>query len=393
MKYNFDVLPNRKAVRCLKWQQYDKDVIPMWVADMDFISPEPVVQALRQRVEHRVFGYPEGIHGETDQMTAIRTTIVERLAERYDWQIQPQELIFIPGVITGFNLACHTLNPPREGVLVQTPVYLPILGAAEQTGKIHQQAELVRSPEGDYQVNWDGFESAMDESTGIFLLCNPHNPVGRVFKRAELERMAEICLKRGILICSDEIHCDLVYPGSQHIPIASLDPEIAQSTITLMAPSKTFNLAGLKFSFAIIQNRELRKKYWRSGKGLVSWVNVLGQVAALAAYREGQEWLEQLLVYLAANRDFLYSFVRDELPGVSISKPEGTYLAWLDFRGTQIADPFRYVLDNARVALSDGKTFGKGGEGFLRLNFGCPRPMLEDALERLRTALQKHLQN
>jgi len=291
-------------------------------------------------------------------------------------------------VITGFNLACHTLEAPRDGVLVQPPVYPPILQAAEQTGKIPQQAELGRSPEGAYRVDWDAFEAAIDEQTGLFLLCNPHNPVGRVFKRAELERMAEICLKRGVVICSDEIHCDLVYTGSQHIPIASLDSEVAQNTITLMAPSKTFNLAGLKFSFAIIQNRELRKMYWHSGKGLVSWVNVMGQVAALSAYREGQEWLDQLLVYLEANRDLLYDFVRSELPGISIPKPEGTYLAWLDCRETEIGDPFQFFLDNARVVFNDGKTFGKGGEGFVRLNFGCPRTMLEEALERLRNALQ-----
>ena len=387
MIYDFAKLPDRRLSESYKWRHYPQDVLPMWVADMDFVSPEPVVRALLRRVAHGVFGYPGGLHGEPDSLPDLRAAILPWLEEHFRWQVEPEALVFMPGVVTGFNLACHVLEAPREGVLIQTPVYPPILQAAHRTGKIDQQARLVRSAEGRYSIDGEGLAAAIDTQTGMLLLCNPHNPVGRVFDRADLERLAELCLRHDLLICSDEIHCDLVYPGQEHIPIASLDAEIARRTITLMAPSKTFNLAGLKLSYAIIQNAELRKKYWEASKGLVGWVNLMGQVAAQAAYEEGQEWLAQLLVYLQANRDYLTEFVSGELPGVSMVKPEGTYLAWLDCRETGLEDPYKFFLENARVALNDGTTFGEGGQGFVRLNFGCPRSMLAEALERMRRAL------
>jgi len=213
--------------------------------------------------------------------------------------------------------------------------------------------------------------------------------VGRVFRRDELERMAEICLHHGVLICSDEIHCDLLFSGQRHIPIASLDAEIARNTITLIAPSKTYNIAGLDCAIAIIPNESLRRKFRHASKGLVHGANLMGWVAAVAAYRDGQEWLDQLLAYLEANRDYLCNLVRKELPGVQMAKPEGTYLAWLDCRQAGIgADPCDFFLKQARVALNDGKTFGRGGEGFVRLNFGCPKSMLEEALVRMKKALE-----
>jgi cystathionine beta-lyase len=271
---------------------------------------------------------------------------------------------------------------------VQTPVYPPILGAAKITGVLGREMELVRCAGGTYSVDYDAFEAAARETTRLFLLCNPHNPVGRVYRREELERMAEICLRHGIVICSDEIHCELLYRGQWHIPIASLDPEIARNTVTLMSPSKTFNLAGLKFSFAIVQNPELKQRYLHAGHGLAGWANLMGLTAAEAAYRHGQEWLDQLLVYLEANRDYLAQFVQAELPGVSMAKPEGTYLAWLDCRAAGIdGSPCEFFLKAGRVALGDGREFGRGGEGFVRLNFGCPRSVLEEALARMRVAL------
>jgi cystathionine beta-lyase len=214
--------------------------------------------------------------------------------------------------------------------------------------------------------------------------------VGRVFGREELEYMAGICLRHGVVICSDEIHCDLIYSGNRHIPIASLSPETAQNTITLMAPSKTFNIAGLECAIAIIQNPDLRQKFHHSYKGLVGGINLMGWVAALAAYRDGQDWLDQVLVYLETNRDFMFDFVMKELPGLRMTRPEGTYLAWLDCRQAGIeGNPYEFFLHNARVALSDGASFGCGGEGFVRLNFGCPRAMLTEALERMKKALLK----
>jgi cystathionine beta-lyase len=251
-------------------------------------------------------------------------------------------------------------------------------------------AELVRGPDGVYHIDFQAFEGAITANTRLFILCNPHNPVGRVFTRDELGHLADICLRRGVTICSDEVHSDLLFPGHRHIPLAALDPEIAQHTITLIAPSKTFNLAGLQCAIAIIQNAGLREQFVHANQGLVGWNNLLGMVAGQAAYAEGQEWLEQLLVYLQANRDYLSDFVRDGLPGIAMSPVEGTYLAWLDCREAGIlGNPFQFFIENGRVALSDGADFGSGGEGFVRLNFGCPRAMLAEALGRMRAALEK----
>jgi cysteine-S-conjugate beta-lyase len=389
MIYDFDQMPGRRRTACLKWDTYDEDVLPMWVADMDFVSPLPVLEALRRTVEHGVFGYPDGVHGEPGELLGFRQLIVDRLAEKYDWQIHPQDLVFVPGVVTGFNMACHALAVPGGGVLVQPPVYPPILEAAQNAKIIRQEAELARSPDGSYTIDWDTFATAITADTCLFILSNPHNPVGRVFRQDELERMADLCLQHHIVICSDEIHSDLIYQGSSHIPIAAINPEIAQSTITLIAPSKTYNLAGLQCSMAIIQNSELRQRFRGAGKGLVEWVNLMGLVAAQAAYRDGQEWLSQLLAYLESNRDYLCEYVRRELKGITVARPEGMYLAWLDCRGAGLGDnPSRFFLEKAKVALNDGATFGSGGQGFARLNFGCPRALLEEGLGRMRIALR-----
>jgi cysteine-S-conjugate beta-lyase len=389
MVYDFDQIPARRNTDNLKWDTYAEDVLPMWVADMDFVSPEPVVEALRQCVDHKIFGYPVGIHGEPNELTSFRRLLVDRLMERYHWQVQPDDLVFVPGVVTGFNKACHALAAPGAGVLVQPPVYPPILEAAQNAGMIRQEAELTRAADDSYSIDWNIFASAITSDTRAFLLSNPHNPVGRVFRQDELEHMAEICLRRGVVILSDEIHCDLIYRNYRHIPIASIDPAIAQNTITFIAPSKTFNLAGLQCSVAIIQNQGLRKKFQDAGKGLVEWVNLMGLAAAQAAYRDGQEWLDQLLPYLEANRDYLFDFVRRELKGITMAKPEGTYLAWLDCREAGLGNhPFNFFLKQARVALNDGAAFGRGGEGFVRLNFGCPRKLLEEGLDRMKEALR-----
>ncbi|MGD9091982.1 MAG: PatB family C-S lyase [Anaerolineales bacterium] len=388
MKYDFDHAPDRSASDSLKWRQYDADVVPLWVADMDFASPEPVVRALHERIEHGVFGYPVGISKRHTDVPEIRPVIVNRLRQLYDWEIEPGDLVFLPGVVKGFTQACHAVGEPGGGVLVQPPVYHHFLTAPQLADKFRQDVQLHRHPDGDYIIEWDAFEAGITDQTDLFILCNPHNPVGRVFRQSELERMAEVCLRNNVVICSDEIHCDLLFQGHQHTPIASLDPDIAANTITLMAPSKTFNLAGLQFSFAVIQNQELRRQYILAGKGLVSWVNAFGWIAAMSAYCEGQGWLDQLLDYLQVNRDYLHEFVRQDLPGVSMTGPEGTYLAWLDCQEAEIkGNPAEFFLQNARVALSDGSVFGSGGEGFVRLNFGCPRPLLAEALDRIKRSL------
>src|SRR5262249_7686446 len=248
---------------------------------------------------------------------------------------------------------------------------------------------LARDADGRYAVDRGAFAAAIRPDTKVFLLCNPHNPVGRVFTRVELAGLAELCLSRGLSIVADEIHCDIVFSGHRHVPIASLAPEIEDRTITLMAPSKTFNLAGLKCALAIIPNQALREQFVAARLDLAQTANILGYTSALAAYRDGQPWLDDLLRYLEANRDFLERYVREQLPGLSMVAPEGTYLAWLDCRNLRLPanDPFTFFMERAKVAFNDGAAFGSRGQGFVRLNFGCPRAQLEEGLDRMRAAL------
>jgi len=381
MTYDFDRLIERRGTHSDKWQKYGPDVLPLWIADMDFQSPEPVIRALRGRVEHGVFGYLAFEQPEFHELFA------DRLLKRYNWRVSPDAVVLIPGVIPGFNVAGRVLAAPGDGLILQTPVYPPILRAASSIGLTREEAPLARRPDGSYAPDLDAFVAAIRERTRFFLLCNPHNPVGRVFSRDELTRLAEVCLRRGLAIVADEIHCELTLDGQRHTPIASLAPEISERTITLMAPSKTFNLAGLKCSVAIIPNAALREKFVAGRVDLVQTVNVLGYAAAFAAYRDGQPWLDELLRYLEANRDFVVEYVRARLPGVAVAPPEATYLAWLDCRnaGPAAPDPFTFFLEKARVALSDGALFGAGG--FVRLNFGCPRSILTEALDRMSLAL------
>jgi cystathionine beta-lyase len=355
----------------------------MWVADMDFRSPEPVIEALKERVDHGVFGYPMPPEN-------LAESIVAWLARRHGWEVTPEDLVFIPGVVTGFNLAAHAVTRPGDGVLVQTPTYGPFFGVEKNVDLVQHEMEMTREANGQYSIDMEAFEAALTGRTRIFMLCNPQNPAGRVFRQDELEAMAEICLRHDIIICSDEIHSDLIYSGNKHIPIASLSPEIAEKTITLIAPSKTFNIAGLKASVAIITDKELRQQFDGARKGLTGWVNLLGMVAMEAAYDRGEAWLDALIPYLEANRDFAYDYVNNELPGINMAKPEGTYLAWLDCREAGIEEKLdKFFQEQAKVAMNDGAWFGKGGEGFVRLNFGCPRSMLEESLSRMKEALSK----
>jgi len=381
MTYNFDQIIDRRHTESIKWHRYPEDVLPMWVADMDFRSPEPVIAALHERVEHGIFGY-----GRAPE--ALREVIVDRMEQLYDWQVSPEEVVFLPAVVTGFNLVCHATASAGEGVLLQTPVYYPMLRAPANAGLTNDEMVLTRRPDGHYEVDFDLMEETITERTRVFILCSPHNPVGRVFRRDELERMAEICLRNDVVICSDEIHADIVLGDNHHVPTASLAPEVSQQTVTLISPSKTYNLAGLKCSVAIVQNPELRAKLEATYPDLIPSTNILGYRAALAAYAEGQPWLDALLAYLEDNLDYLLQRVESDLPGITLVRPEGTYLAWLDCRDAPIpGNPHDFFLERARVAMNDGATFGRGGEGFVRLNFGCPRSMLAEALDRMGQAL------
>lgn len=381
--YDFDEVIDRRTSDSEKWRHYGPGVLPLWVADMDFRSPEPVIQALRDRVDHGVFGY-------SFDLPELQAVVVERLQRLYGWQVAPEALLFVPGVVAGFNVIMRSLCAPGEGVLVQTPVYPPMLTGPAVNDLQRQEMELTLGSDGRYSIDMHAFEAAITPETRMFLLCNPHNPTGRAFTPAELSAMAEICLRHDLLICSDEIHCDLLYPGVRHYPIASLAPEIEKQTVTLIAPSKTFNIAGLHCSVIVAPDPELRRQIVAKLHQVVGGVTILGLAAGLAAYRDGQPWLDHLLPYLTANRDLLIRLVQEKLPGVAMSPMEATYLAWLDCRQTGITgNPFKFFLSEAKVALNDGATFGRGGEGFVRLNFGCPRATLVEAVDRMSAALER----
>jgi cystathionine beta-lyase len=389
MLYDFDQAPERRGTDSAKWAYFGADVLPMWVADMDFASPPAIVEALQARVAQGHFGY-----GWDNPQ--LRAAVVQRLAVRYGWEIAPEAIVFLPGLVSGLNVVSRAVGQVGDGVVVHTPVYGPFLSAPVNQGRKLQVAPLIEhcAEQGQgrtvrYTVDYDGFAGVIDETSRLFILCNPHNPVGRAFGREELQRMAEICLAHDLVICSDEIHCDLLMGETAHVPMGALGAEVAARTITLMAPSKTFNVPGLGFSMAIIPDPTLRKQVEAAGAGIVPHANLLGVVAAEAAYTGCDEWLAQLNAYLTANRDFAVAFLQKELPQAPVTCPEATYLLWLDCRELPIeGTPSDFFLKRAKVAVNDGKWFGQGGEGFVRLNYGCPRATLVEGLEKMVEALR-----
>lgn len=390
MSFDFDTVVNRVGSDSSKWIQYGDGVLPMWVADMDFASPQPILDEMKERVDHGVFGYGR-------PPFELREALAQRMAQRHNWSIEPNNVSFLPGLVCGLNILCRAIGQPGDGVLVNTPVYMPFLSAPINQDRELHQAELTRTIVDDngkervhYEIDFDAFEAAIQPNTRLFILCNPHNPIGRAYTQSELETIAEICIKHDLVICSDEIHCDLPLGGSKHISIASLSPEIADRTITLIAPSKTFNIPGLGCSAAIVQNADLRAKMDKASMGIVPHVNLLGYRAACAAYTKCTDWHNELLAYLTANRDFMVNYIDNELPDLRVTRPEGTYLGWIDCRNAGIeGNPQKFFLENAKVAFSSGPAFGKGGEDFVRINFGCPKSVLEEGLERVKASLER----
>ncbi|MFH1524577.1 MAG: PatB family C-S lyase [Chloroflexota bacterium] len=392
MHYDFDRIIERRDTNSIKWSLYPEDVMPLWVADMDFAAPEPIIAALRTKVEHGIFGYEFAPR-------KLRETVAARMQKLYDWQVSPEAVVAMPGVIAGFIAAAQVACAPGQGILVQPPVYPPFLDLHQSGSFVRQDAPLKMVAEEQiirYSVDFEVYARAINSNrgqTGMFLLCNPHNPTGTVYSRDDLSRMADICLKEGAVICSDEIHSELLLGGAQHTPIAALDPEIAARTITLVAPSKTFNVPGLFCGFAIISDKDLCKHYKKTVERMGMHISSFGLAAAQVAYSgECDEWLESLRAYLTGNRDFLVEFVHGELNGIRTTVPDATYLAWLDcnelVRSERInGSPYKYFLQQAKVALNDGKSFGAGGENFVRLNFACPRSKLVEALEKMKASL------
>jgi cystathionine beta-lyase len=374
MIFNFDDTPDRRKFPGTKWGRHaDRDVIPLWVADMDFVAPSPVLEALRDRIAHGIFGY-------TDPWPSLIEAVVEGVKRDHGWDIEPNWLVWLPGVVTGLNVACRAVGTDGAGVFSATPIYPPFFSAPANNARRLVQAPLALNEE---RWEWDRLTTvaALDSHTRLFMLCNPHNPVGRVFDEEELRWIGGLAIRRDLVICSDEIHCGLVLDkGKRHLPIAALDQEIARRTITLIAPSKTWNIPALYCAIAIIPDPRLRVRYQRAMRGVVPQVNVLGLVAAEAAYRDGGPWRDALLDYLRGNRDRVMDVVKT-IPGLSMIAPEATYLAWIDCRDAGLDEDPAAFFEHAGVELSDGRHFGM--PGFVRLNFGCARATLDEALARM----------
>jgi cystathionine beta-lyase len=405
MSHDFDHIPQRRGTGSTKWELYPEDVLPMWVADMDFASPEPVMRALHERVSHGYFGYetdpvwlPKEVYERVvatcrPPVYRLAEAVCERMEHLYQWRITPEDIVFLPSLVAGINVTCRAIGQPGDSVLTLTPTYPPFLTAPRNHQLVLDTLELPllrRERTIDYAIDFDAFDAAIHERTRLFLLSNPHNPIGRDYDAATLARLAEICLARDVVICSDEIHCDLLLNETPHVPLASIAPEIAARTITLMSPSKTFNLPGLGCGLAIVTDPELRARLKKASEGIVPHPSTLGYTGALAAFTQGGEWVAALRRYLAANRDLYVSYVVEHMPGLRTTVPDSTYLGWIDCREAGIeGSPYRFFLEQAKVAFSDGASFGPGGEGFVRLNFGCPRALLLEGLERMRMALER----
>lgn len=374
---------SRRPSRGEKWSLYPEDVLPLWVADMDFPIAEPIRRMLRFAVERSDLGYP--IH---PMPTDIGEIAAARMQERFGWQIEPAQVEVLSDVVQGLVVSLLQFAEPGEGAVVQTPIYPPFLNDVRASGRRLVENPLVRDA-GGYRVDLEGLRAAVDPGTRLLLLCNPHNPTGRVLRRDELEGLAEIALRRDLVVVSDEIHADLVYPGHRHVPFASLAPEVAERTITLTAASKAFNIAGLRCGLAIFGSDAQRRRFNALPRHARGGVGLLGFEALRAAWRHAQPWLDAVLAYLEANRDFTTRFVAAELPGVRLHPPEGTYLAWLDCSALGLEpSPHAFFLQRARVGLSDGPTFGAPGHGFVRINFATSRAILGEALERMAKSLR-----
>jgi cystathionine beta-lyase len=383
MTYDFDTLIDRRGTDSQKWQRYaGRDVLPLWVADMDFRAPPEVVAALQARVDHGVFGYARPVPSMID-------AVVAALHVQHGWSIEPAWLVWLPGLVVGLNVTVRAFVQPGETVLCNTPVYPPFMTAPAHQGRSVITVPLALDAAARrWEIDWEALERAVTLQTRLFFLCNPHNPIARVFRRDELARLAEFCLRHHLLLCSDEIHCDLILDQLPHVPTGTLGDEIARHTITLIAPSKTYNIPGFGTSLAIIPDPELRARFVHATDGIVAEVNCLGYIACEAAYRHGEPWRQALLTYLRGNRDFLLDYVARELPGLTVEAPvEATYLAWINVEALRLKDPVAHF-EHHGVGLSDGRHFGAKPGTYVRLNFGCPRATLVEALLRMKRALE-----
>ena len=378
MKYDFDTPIERRGTSSAKWDSAEEELIPLWVADMDFPSPREVVEALKRRADHPVFGY-------TLEPESFYQSVIDWMKRRHGWEIRREWMTYAPGVMPSLNVALLAYSQPGDKVVIQPPVYYPFRGSVLDNGR-----QLVENPlvleGGRYFMDFDQLEGVIDERTRLLVLCSPHNPVARVWSRDELGRLAEICAEKDVIILSDEIHHDLIMKGHRHIPMGSASERAAGVTVVLAAATKTFNLAGLSCSVVIAADERLRTRFrGAAGRIWTRGVNAFSCLAAETAYRYGESWLAQVLDYVQGNYDYLVSFLAERLPGARVFPMEGTYLAWVDLRALGASDEElkERILHRARVWLDDGPMFGTGGSGFQRINLACARATLSAALEAM----------
>ena len=380
---NFDLLVDRSDTDSCKWSLYsDVDVLPLWVADTDFMVAPEITEALRQRVAHGIFGY-------TNTPNRLNELIVERMQRLYGWSIDPDWLVWMPGVVSSMHIACRSICDASDSVLTPSVAYPYFHSAPGLSGRGNQPMAMIYSNR-RWVIDQKKLALQIDSSSKLMLFCNPHNPGGAVYTRSELSALADLVVTNDLVVCSDEIHCDLVLEaGMSHIPIASLNKAIERRSITLMAPSKTFNIAGLSCSFAIIPDDSVRRKFTKACTGIIPYLNLLGTTAAQAAYEYGDDWNNQQVIYLRANRDYLVAEL-NQIRGLKLDPVEATYLAWIDVTELKLTDP-KVFFEKTGVGLSAGSDFGD--DNYLRLNFGCPRSLLEEAVKRIKIAVNEHWSN
>lgn len=386
----FDQIIDRKNTKCYKWD-YNKEIfgkeelLSMWVADMDFQAPQEVLEVLQKRVDHGIFGYT----GLTD---SFYTSIAKWMEDRFGWKIKKNWIIATPGIVPAINFAIQTYTEKSDKILVQTPVYYPFFTSIENNDRTLVISEL-KLIDDHYEMDFEDLEKKLADDVKMMILCSPHNPVSRVWKFDELQRVSKLCLKYNVLLISDEIHSDLIFRNNKHIPIPTISNEIADNSLIMFAPSKTFNVAGLSLSYLIIPNKKIRQKFQKTLRNLgLHGGNVFGIEALEASYTYGQNWLEELLIYIEDNYIFVQQYLQKYIPQIKAIKMEGTYLLWLDCceLGLSQKELVSLFINKAKLALNDGSKFGKGGKGFMRMNIGCSRELIKQALNQLVIALKKY---
>lgn len=386
MQHNFDELIERRGTECKKWNTYDTDVIPMWIADTDFKCPQPVIDAMVKRAEHGIFGYPTNLN-------SFEQSIVNWQKKRFGWEVQTDWVEYTPAVIPAIVYAMYAFTNPGDNVVIQMPAYHPFHAIIPDNGRHILGNPLILREDGSYDVDFENLEELLKKrKTTMFLLCSPHNPTGKCFTREELTKMSELCLKYNVFVVSDEIHSDIIYSGNQHIPYGSLSQAAADNCVVCVNPSKTFNIAGVRTGAAIIPNRNNHDLFYAPLEALKAYGRtIFGTLPIEVSYNECEYYADQLLEYLEGNRKYLKDFLETRVPKIKMGNPQATYLMWLNCKELNLEpkELQQFFLQKAKVAMNEGSTFGPGGAGFMRMNIACPRSRLVEALERIEKAVNQ----